>query len=153
MSLLTIIKTALLKARKDKDEATKSVLTVVVGEAETLQYSKSQKGQELSDQQVIKIIQKVIQGNKESLEQAPDHEQAPVLRAEVAILESFLPKMWGKATIEQTLLADASVLEQIKQAGNSGQATGVAMKFLKSQQAPVQGGDVAEVVKALRDTL
>jgi len=151
MSLLQTIKTTLLQARIRKDETTKGVLSVVVGEADTLQYSKSQKGKDLTDKQVVGIIQKIIQGNKESLEKAPDHEQAPKLLEEIETLEGFLPEMWCKAQIEQALIADESTLEQIRQAGNSGQATGMAMKFLKSQKAPVNGGDVAEVVKALRD--
>jgi len=50
------------------------------------------------------------------------------------------------------LYADAElvVAEAIKAAGNDGQATGVAMKHLKSTGAVVSGKDVAAVVKTLR---
>ena len=40
--------------------------------------------------------------------------------------------------------------EQIKAAGNDGQATGIAMKQLKSQGAVVNGKDVGAAVALLR---
>jgi uncharacterized protein YqeY len=142
----------MVQARVRKDDVAKSVLSVVVGEAETLQFAKGQRG-EVTDQQVIKVIQNVIKGNQEAIQQAEAHhatDSVPRLMMENKILEGYLPQMWERAQIENVLHGDNDTLEKVRQAANSGQATGIAMKFLKSQGSPVAGEDVAAVVKALR---
>jgi len=152
MSLLQTLKEAMVQARVRKDDVAKSVLSVVVGEAETLQFAKGQRG-EVTDQQVIKVIQNVIKGNQEAIQQAEAHhatDSVPRLMMENKILEGYLPQMWERAQIENVLHGDNDTLEKVRQAANSGQATGIAMKFLKSQGSPVAGEDVAAVVKALR---
>ena len=152
MSLLQTLKEAMVQARVRKDDVAKSVLSVVVGEAETLQFAKGQRG-EVTDQQVIKVIQNVIKGNQEAIQQAEAHhatDSVPRLMMENKILEGYLPQMWERAQIENVLHGDNDTLEKVRQAANSGQATGIAMKFLKSQGSPVAGQDVAAVVKALR---
>jgi len=52
--------------------------------------------------------------------------------------------------VEDIVSALAPVHAAIKAAGNEGQATGVAMKHLKSSGATVNGKDVAEAVKRVR---
>ena len=66
---------------------------------------------------------------------------------EIEILGSYLPKSLSPDEIAAAL---APVLEQIKAAGNDGQATGIAMKQLKSVGAVVNGKDVGAAIKALR---
>ena len=66
---------------------------------------------------------------------------------EIAVLESFLPKT---LSVDEIVAALAAVADPIKAAGNDGQATGVAMKHLKSTSALVNGKDVSEAVKKIR---
>ena len=48
------------------------------------------------------------------------------------------------------LFALVALAQQKQPTGNDGQATGVAMKHLKSQGASASGTDVAHAVRALR---
>lgn len=151
MSILKNVKEALMQARVGKHDVAKSILSVIVGEVETLQFSKGQKG-EITDQQIIKIINGAIASNEECMKQAKLHDiDTFKFEMENEILKEFLPKMWDKATIEEVLVKNESVLKEITETKNPGQAIGVAVKFLKSQNAPVNGADVAEVVRVLRD--
>jgi hypothetical protein len=52
--------------------------------------------------------------------------------------------------VPEMVAALAPVAGAIKAAGNDGQATGVAMKHLKSAGASVDGKTVAEAVKQIR---
>ncbi len=88
-----------------------------------------------------------MKSNRETLESATDPEQKSTLQQEIAILESLLPKTLSPEQIAEEL---APVVEQIRAAGNDGQATGVAMKHLKASGALVDGKDVAAAVRQLR---
>jgi uncharacterized protein len=70
-----------------------------------------------------------------------------VLEEENRILAAFLPKSLG---VDEIVASLAPVADAVKSAGNEGQATGVAMKHLKSTGALVNGKDVALAVKKLR---
>ena len=63
------------------------------------------------------------------------------------MLNAYLPKSLGVAEIVAAL---APVAEAVKAAGNDGQATGVAMKHLKTLGAVVNGKDVSAAVRQLR---
>jgi uncharacterized protein YqeY len=76
-----------------------------------------------------------------------DETQKATLRAEIEVLNAFLPKALG---VPEIVAALAPVAEAVKTAGNDGQATGVAMKHLKSQGAVVNGKDVSAAVRQLR---
>ena len=76
-----------------------------------------------------------------------DAEKTATLTRENAILSELLPK--GLSADEITTLL-APVAEAIRGAANDGQATGVAMKHLKSQGVTAGGSDVAQAVRAIR---
>ena len=67
--------------------------------------------------------------------------------SEMEILATYLPKSLSLDEIVQAL---APVKAEIKAAGNDGQATGIAMKQLKSTGAIVNGKDVGAAIKELR---
>ena len=76
-----------------------------------------------------------------------DAEKRAVLTQYFDILSSYLPKSLSVDEITQAL---APVTAQIKAAGNDGQATGIAMKQLKSAGLTVNGKDVGLAIKELR---
>jgi len=144
MSLMEEIKVGRMKAMKAKDTAIKDILTVALGDCQTFE---SREGK-IEDSSVIKIIKKIIAGNNEALKFKTDDK----LIKENEILENFLPQMWSADQIEAFFLnGENTIFEQIRDAGNAGQATGIAMKALKQEKAPVEGGLVKEVVTKIRE--
>ena len=76
-----------------------------------------------------------------------DAEKTRTLTRENEILRELLPKGPSLTEIQGHL---AAVADGIRAAANEGQATGVAMKHLKSLGVRVSGADVALAVRALR---
>jgi hypothetical protein len=69
------------------------------------------------------------------------------LARENAILLGLLP---ATLTPDQIVEKLGSVAADVRAAKNDGQATGVAMKHLKSMGTAVQGNDVTAAVKKMR---
>jgi uncharacterized protein YqeY len=145
MSLIDTLRTKLTEARRSKAEVQRSVLTVVLGEVSTFE---ARSGKPPGDEEVEKMIRKVILGNTETLGLLEKRgESNPTLRQENAFLESLLPKTLTVAEVKEHL---AEVLPAIRSAKNDGQATGAAMKHLKGKDLKVLGETVAAAVKELR---
>jgi uncharacterized protein YqeY len=70
-----------------------------------------------------------------------------ILEEENVVLETLLPKTLDASEV---IAALATVSEAILAAGGDGQATGVAMKHLKSSGAVVDGKTVSTAVRAMR---
>jgi uncharacterized protein YqeY len=92
-------------------------------------------------------LRKLVKSNEESIAASEDEAQKATLRSEIEVLSSLLPQSLDQDEIGAAL---APVLDAIKAAANDGQATGVAMKHLKSLGAVVNGKDVSDAVKRLR---
>jgi uncharacterized protein len=101
----------------------------------------------LSDEEAAAIVRKLLKSNHETLGLTADEGQKQTLTQEIQILESLLPKTLSVDEIAQLL---APVAEQLRAAKNSGQATGLAMKHLKSVEANAGGKDVAMAVERIR---
>ncbi|MFP4532484.1 MAG: GatB/YqeY domain-containing protein [Desulfobacterales bacterium] len=78
------IKQDLKQAMKDKDEEKKNTLRIIIGE-----FGRAE-AKELSDDEVVKIVRKLIKSEQESLEQSG--KTASDSRY-IQILESYLPQM------------------------------------------------------------
>ncbi len=113
MTLQESIKADLKTAMKAKDEDKKSTIRVILGE-----FSRSDK-KELSDDQVIKILQKLIKSEKEVLDTKGEDSSSFM-----DIIETYLPQM---ATDEEIV---AWIQENIDfdQFKNEMQAMGPIMK-------------------------
>ena len=146
MALLQTIKQQVIEAMKAKDTIAKDVLRVAQGDIELAQ---TRTGKDLSDDEVQKIVRKLIKSNQETLAASPDDATVEKLNKEIAILEALLPRTLG---VDEIVAALASVESDIKAAGNDGQATGVAMKHLKPQGLAVEGKDVSAAVKQIRSS-
>ncbi|HWZ91690.1 MAG TPA: GatB/YqeY domain-containing protein [Polyangiaceae bacterium] len=142
--LVDQIKARMFQAIKAGAHLEKEILRVAVGEITT---EAARPGRQGSDEEAQAILRKLVKSNQETLASTTDDEKRTTLLKENEILSAFLPKSLSP---EEILVALAPVVEQIKAAGNDGQATGVAMKQLKQSGAIVSGKDVALVIKDLR---
>lgn len=146
--LVQEIKDKLKKAMFDHDEVAKNVLRVVLGEVGTLESSAGQGGKVVTEDQIQKIIRKVILANTETSQYLKDGDlRKPILIRENEILDEFLPSLLDVAQITEKLTL---VADEIKGAKSAGQAVGVAMKFFKQSGDAVDGNDVKKVVDLMR---
>lgn len=138
------LKAAIGQAVKDKDSVARDVLRLAFGEIQT---AEARAGRPPSDDEATAIVKKLVKSNEETLALTTDAERADALRKEITVLSALLPKTM---TVPQLVEALASQAEALRAAKNDGQATGIAMKHLKSTGAAFDGKDVGEAVKAIR---
>jgi uncharacterized protein YqeY len=144
MALLDQIKAQMFAAMKSGNVTEREILKVAMGEITTDAARPGKKG---DDEETLAILKKLVKSNEESIEASQDEAQKAQLRAEIEVLNAYLPKSLGVADIVAAL---APVADAVKAAGNDGQATGVAMKHLKTLGAVVNGKDVSAAVRQLR---
>jgi uncharacterized protein len=144
MALLDQIKAQMFAAMKSGNVTEREILKVAMGEITTDAARPGKKG---DDEETLGILKKLVKSNEESIEASQDEAQKAQLRAEIEVLNAYLPKSLGVADIVAAL---SPVADAIKAAGNDGQATGVAMKHLKTLGAVVNGKDVSAAVRQLR---
>lgn len=138
------LKTGMRVAMKAGKQVEKNILRLAVGEIQT---AETRTAEDLPDAEVERILRKLIKSIGESLEATPDAAKQEGLREEIGVLERYLPKTLSPEEIAAAL---EPVRDQVLAAGNDGQATGVAMKHLKSAGAVVEGKDVSQAVRAMR---
>ena len=149
MTMLETLKQKLLACRKASLSIEMGVLQVVLGEASMIE---ARGGKPATDDELEKIIRKVILGNQETLGilQARDlsaSDNFAKLTTENTLLQSLLPQTLSVPEIVQAL---AEIADPLRAARNDGQATGLAMKHLKGKNLRVLGEDVTVAVKQLR---
>jgi len=142
--LIDQIKARMFQAIKAGATVEKEILRVAMGEITT---EAARPGRQGTDEETQAILRKLVKSNEETLASTAEAEKRAVLEQEIQILSAFLP---ASLTLEQIIAALAPVVPQIKAAGNDGQATGIAMKQLKSTGAIVNGKDVGTAIKELR---
>ena len=143
------IKTQIIQAMRDKDVIRKEILRVVLGEFQTIE---SRDGQ-ISEERCQKVIRKFIDNNKEVILIVQKEEYKEKLEKENEILESFLPKLLTKEDIllHCVFSKHYEFNEALQKEHNVGKAIGMAMKYFKEENLPVDGKDVAEVVKEMKN--
>jgi uncharacterized protein YqeY len=141
--LLDDIKARITQAMKDKDDVAKNILRLAFGEMQT---AEARAGRALGEEEAVAIVRKLVKSNEETLAHAAG-EQADALRKENAILTSLLP---AAMPLEKIVEALAAQHDAIRAAKNDGQATGIAMKHLKSAGIDADGKAVGAAVKAIR---
>jgi uncharacterized protein len=144
MALLDQIKARMFQAMKAGNAVEKEILKVAMGEITTDAARPGKKG---DDEEAQAILKKLVKSNEETLAMSEDEAQKQTLRTEIEVLLSYLPKTLG---VPEIVAALAPVADAVKAAGNDGQATGVAMKHLKSLGAEVNGKDVSTAVRQMR---
>ncbi len=142
--LIDDLKARIILAMKAKNHHERDTLKVALGD---MQLAETRKGEALTDEEAQAVIKKVVKGNREMIAVAKDPEVVQRTETEIALLNGLLPQT---LTVEEITQHLAPVQDAIRAAGNDGQATGVAMKHLKSGGHAVEGQSVAQAVKALR---
>ncbi|HEY5961190.1 MAG TPA: GatB/YqeY domain-containing protein [Polyangiaceae bacterium] len=142
--LLDEIKARMFKAMKEGRVVEKEILRVAVGEITT---NAAREGMRGSDEEAQATLRKLMKSNEESLKVCEDAEQRANLELEQRTLSDLLPK---SLSVEEILVSLASVKDAVVAAANLGQATGIAMKQLKSVGAVVGGKDVSAAVTQMR---
>lgn len=145
MSLHDELKARVIAAVKGGDTLTRDALRTVLGEA---QAEAVRRKTEATDEVILAVVKKTVTGLKETIPLAKQAGRDTTQQeAELALLESLLPKAWDREAIAAAL---ASVRDEIRAAKNDGQAMGVAMKVLKAKGAVTNPDDVKAVVAAAR---
>jgi len=140
------IKNNITKAVKDKDVIRRDLLKVALGEIQTLE---SRKGS-ITEEEAQKVLRKLIISNQETINLLDDEIKISVLKNEINILEEFLPQLMKKDEIYTYIAVATELMDNIRNASNDGQAIGIAIKALKSDNKIFDGKVVAEIVKEIR---
>ena len=127
-----------LKAFKERNAVTKSLLSVVKGEIQTLE--KNTGVDNLSDEEIIKILNKTVKSLNETLKSlAPvDGKGEDIVQAvaELAILQCYLPKQMSKDEITQKIV-------ELKESG----VTNIGQIMKEFASLPVDRKIVSEVIR------
>ncbi len=141
--LVDDIKSRIAAAMKAGRTVEKEILRLALGEIQTAEA----RGPAATDESTIAIVRKLVKSIEETQGLTADAAQKATLGEELGVLKSLLP---AGPSIDALVAALEPVRDAIRAAGNDGQATGVAMKHLKSTGVAAGGKDVAEAVKKLR---
>lgn len=146
MSLQQDLMTALKDAMKAKDQTALAALRAIKS-AILLMKTEAGAGDELTEEQELKILQKQVKQRKDSaavyLDQGREDLAAPEL-AEAEIISQFLPEALSEAEIEKVVV---SVIEQVEAEGmkDMGKVMGVVSKQLAGQ---ADGKMISGIVKS-----
>lgn len=145
MSLKERIVKDMTAAMKERDAARTSTLRMVKA---ALQNREIEKGGELSDEELTKALLSLVKQRRDSVEQyekAGREELAAKERAEIAVIEEYLPQAATREEIE------AAVVAAIEETGaTSMKEMGAVMKAAQARLAgkSADGRTVSEIVKA-----
>ncbi|EON70357.1 GatB/YqeY domain-containing protein [Lysinibacillus sphaericus] len=131
----------LKKAMKEKDVLAKGVLTLVKS---ALDLAEKEKGEPLTHDEEIAIINREVKQTNQALEGAQNAGRADLIekeQAKLVLLKSFLPKQLTEAEIAEKLTA-AGVIAGM----NMGEAMKIAKPLLTGQ---AEGAVISKVVKSL----
>ncbi len=108
------IKKARIEAMKAKDKTTLNVLSVVLNKIMLATIDKREKGETLTDADVVGILQKTVKelgDEREGFMKADRPEKVAELDAQIATVNGFLPKMMSAEEIAAVImtLEDKSV--------------------------------------------
>ena len=145
MSLKERIVSDMTAAMKSKDASRLSTLRMVKA---AVMNREIEKGGELTDEEVTKAMQSLVKQRRDSIEQyekAGRQELADKERAEIEVIEEYLPKAASREEIEQ------AVTEAVAETGASSmREMGAVMKAAQARLSGrnADGRTVSEIVKA-----
>jgi uncharacterized protein YqeY len=149
--LKTRLKNDLTVAMKARETVTAGALRMALT-AVTNEEVSGKQARELSDDEVVKVLSREAKKRKEAAEAfagAGRTEQAELERAELAVLEAYLPAQLGDA--ELASIVDKAVEAVAAQLGETpgSKQMGQVMKAVNAEVAGrAEGGRVAAAVKA-----
>jgi uncharacterized protein YqeY len=145
MSLRQRITTDLTAAMKAKDAARLSTLRMVKA---SVMNREIEKGGELTDEEMTKALQSLVKQRRDSVEQyekAGREELAAKERAEIVVIEEYLPQAASREEIEEIV---SSVIAET--GASSMKEMGAVMKAAQARLAgkSADGRTVSEIVKS-----
>jgi uncharacterized protein YqeY len=149
MAIHETIKAGIPDAMRAKDEVRlrtlRSLSTAMTNEV----VAKKRKPDEfLTDEEALAVLKRASNQRKDSIEQfekAGRNELAEPEKAELAVIEGFMPAMMSRAEIEAVVKAKMAEMN-VSSKAEAGKFTGAVMKDLKGK---ADGGDVKAVVDSL----
>lgn len=149
MTIHETLKKGIPDAMRAKDEVRLRTLRSLVTAMTNEVVAKKRKPDEvLSDEEAAPVLKRAASQRKDSIEQfekAGRTELAEPEKAELAIIESYLPQTMGREEIEKIAKAKMAEMNVSSKAG-AGKFIGALMKDLKGK---ADGSDVKAVVDAL----
>lgn len=143
MSMKTDLENALKEAMRSGDVLRRGTLRLVLS---AVKEAEVQKQAELDDAEVLALIQKEVKSRQESIadaEKASRQDLVDGAKAEMALLEEYLPKQLGDDELET--LVDAAIAES---GASSPADMGNVMKaVLPKVQGRADGGRVSQMVR------
>jgi len=145
MSLKERIVKDMTAAMKSKEAARLSTLRMVKA---AVQNREIEKGEPLTDEEMTKLLQSLVKQRRDSVEQyekAGRAELAEKERAEIAVIEEYLPQAATREEIEQAVAAAIA-----ETGATSMKEMGAVMKAAQTRLAgrSADGRTVSELVKA-----
>ncbi|KPN96895.1 GatB/YqeY domain-containing protein [Lysinibacillus sp. ZYM-1] len=131
----------LKKAMKEKDILAKGVLTLLKS---ALDLAEKEKGAALTAEEEIAIVNREVKQTNQALEGAQKAERADLIEKEEAklvLLKSFLPKQLSEQEIAEKLVAAG-----VEKGMNMGAAMKIAKPLLSGQ---AEGAVISKVVKSI----
>ena len=138
--LIDTLKKENLVALKEKDNSKRAILSVVINKYMVLGYEAKAKGNELTDDDLIKIITKTLkelEEEKEGYKEANNKDQVKNIDAQINTLKVYLPKMLTEVEIKKIILklddkSIPNVMKYFKTNYGSKCDMGLVNKVLKS---------------------
>ena len=148
MSIHETVKASIPEALKQKDEVKLRTLRSLVTAMTNEVVAKKRKPDEfLTDEEALAVIKRAANQRKDSIEQFEKGgrpELAETEKAELAILEAYLPAQLSREEVEKVV--QAKIAELQADSSKAGMVMGAVMKELKGQ---ADGTVVKEVVESL----
>lgn len=149
MTIHETLKKSIPDAMRAKDEVKLRTLRSLVTAMTNEVVAKKRKPDEfLTDEEALTVLKRASNQRKDSIEQfekAGRNDLVEPEKAELAIIDSYMPKMMDRSEIET--IAKAKMAEMgVTSKADAGKFTGALMKDLKGK---ADGGDVKSIVDAL----
>lgn len=148
-SLKETLKADLTTAMKSRAEIEVSTLRMALAAVTTAEVA-GDEAVELTDDQVIKVLQAEVKKRSEAAEvyeQAGRTDSAAKERAELAVLEKYLPAAMSDA--ELSAIVDEEVAKAAVAGQTGGKAMGLVVKAVRERAgSAADGGKIAALVKA-----
>lgn len=146
MSLETTMNTAIVVAMKAKDKVALDSLRAV--KAQVLLLKTESKGAEITEEQEIAILQRMVKQRKDSFEQFAAQgrtDLAEVETAQIKVIEEYLPKQLTDEELEADI---KKIIEQTNASSikEMGKVIGMASKQMAGK---AEGKRISEMVKKL----
>ena len=141
------IKKARIEAMKAKDKTTLNVLSVVLNKIMLATIDKREKGDTLTDADVVGILQKTVKelgDEREGFMKADRPEKVAELDAQIATVNGFLPKMMSAEEI-------AAVIMTLEDKTLEDKSVPAVMRYFKAEYAgKCEMRTVSEVLKNVK---